>query len=299
MDRQLPVWASVALVVVISAALLVSTHLVTQVFASPEGSVGKDSAQGEAMPAAELFVPVEIPSDSGLDHCYKGQAGGQTVGYAAQVTVKGYAGPVEVVVGMDMNGMLTGISVDGSQFNETPDRGAKAKEPAFRNQFVGIATPVGLKKGSDATSSATGNGSWATTSPAATAAADATSSATQSGSWATTAPAAPAADATSSATQSGDWATTAPAADATSGATQSGDWATTAPAADATSGATQSGDWATTAPAATAAPAATEAPASASTIDAISGATITSDAVVNGVNQCAAFIKALLVGGNA
>ena len=222
MDRQLPVWASVALVVVISAALLVSTHLVTRVFAPPEGSVGKDSAQGEAMPAAELFVPVEIPANSGLDNCYKGQAGGKTVGYAAQTTVKGYGGPIELVVGMDMNGMLTGISVDGAQFNESPGLGAKSKEPEFKNQFAGIATPVGLKKGSG----------------------DATSSATQT------------TDATSSATH---------------------------PAA----------------PGATAAPEATEAPAAASTIDAISGATITSTAVVNGVNQCAAFIKTLLAGGNA
>jgi electron transport complex protein RnfG len=276
MDRQLPVWASVLLVAVISAALLVSTHLVTQVFAPPEGSVGKDSAQGEALPAAELFVPVEVPAESALDNCYKGQAGGQTVGYAAQITVKGYGGPIELVVGMDTKGLLTGISVDGAQFNESPGLGAKSKEPEFKNQFVGIATPVGLQKG------------------------DATSSATESN-WSATA--APGADATSSATQSGDWpATAAPAADATSSATQSGDWsATAAPAADATSSATQSGDWATPAPeaAASAAPAATEAPATASTIDAISGATITSTAVVNGVNQCAEFIKSLLAGGNA
>ena len=136
-------------------------------------------------------------------------------------------------------------------------------------QFAGIATPVGLKKGSgDATSSAT-----QTT--------DATSSATQTAAPGATA----AADATSSATESGNWATQAPAADATSSATQ---------AADATSSATQ-----TAAPGATAAPEATEAPAAASTIDAISGATITSTAVVNGVNQCAAFIKTLLAGGNA
>ena len=269
MDRQLPVWASVALVVVISAALLVSTHLVTRVFAPPEGSVGKDSAQGEAMPAAELFVPVEIPANSGLDNCYKGQAGGKTVGYAAQTTIKGYGGPIELVVGMDMNGMLTGISVDGAQFNESPGLGAKSKEPEFKNQFAGIATPVGLKKGGgDATSSAT-----QTT--------DATSSATQTAAPGATA----AADATSSATENGNWATQAPAADATSSATQ---------AADATSSATQ-----TAAPSTTAAPEATEAPAAASTIDAISGATITSTAVVNGVNQCAAFIKTLLAGGNA
>lgn len=289
MDRQLPVWASFALVAVISVLLLVSTHLVTQVFAPPEGAIGKDSAQGEALPAAELFVPVVLAADTGLDNCYKAQAGGQAVGYAAQVTVNGYGGPIELVVGMDMSGALTGISVDGAQFNETPGLGAKSKEPEFKNQFVGIQTPVGFGT-SDSTSSASIE--WtATPAPAA----DGTSSATQSGEW--TATPAPASDAAS---LQNDAATVAvvPAADATSSATQSGEWAATAaPAADATSAATQSGEWATEAPTADATPAPET--AAASTIDAISGATITSKAIVGGVNLCADFIKSLLAGGNA
>ena len=210
MDRQLPVWASFALVAAISAILLFSTHMVTQVFTPPEGVIGKDSVQGEALPAAELFVPVELAADTGLDNCYKGQAGGQTVGYAAQVTVNGYAGPIEVVVGMDNSGALTGISVGGEQFNETPGLGAKSKEPEFKNQFVGIQTPIWL------------NGSG---------------------------------DSTSSATQP-------------------------APAEGASAEATPEYE-------------------SASTVDSISGATITSKAVVNGVNLCAEFIKSLLAGGNA
>jgi electron transport complex protein RnfG len=223
--------------------LLVSTHLVTQVYAPPEGAIGKDSAQGEALPAAELFVPVELAADTGLDNCYKGQAGGQTVGYAAQATVNGYGGPIELDVGMDINGALTGISVGGAQFNETPGLGEKAKEPEFKNQFVGIQTPVGLGGGA--------------------ASGDATSSASQS--WV---------------------ATPAPAGDTTSSATRT---ATPAPAGG------EESDEDDEAPAAAAAPA----PEAASNIDAISGATITSKAVVNGVNLCAEFIKSLLAGGNA
>lgn len=210
MDRQLPVWASLTLVAAISALLLVSTHLVTQVFTPPEGAIGKDSAQGEVLPAAELFVPLEIAADTGLDNCYKAQAGGQTVGYAAQATVKGYAGSIEVVVGMDMNGSLTGISAGGTMFSETDGLGAKVKEPAFRNQFVGIQTPVSLN------------------------ASDASSSATPSAVW--TAPPEGSGDAEVQAV---------------------------------------------------------------STIDGVSGATISSKAVVSGVNLCAEYIKTLLAGGNA
>jgi electron transport complex protein RnfG len=218
MEKQMPVWASVLVIAVVSALLLVSTHLVTQVYALPEGTVGKDSPQGAAMAAAEQFVPVELAADTGLDSCYEGRADGQTVGYVAQATVKGYGGPVELVVGMDMNGALTGISVGGEQFNETPGLGAKAKDAEFTDQFVGLKTPVGLGQGGAADDSA-----------------DAASSAT--------------ADASSSAT------TETPAA--------------ATPAAEA-----------------------------ASTVDAISGATITSTAVVNGVNQCAEFMNTLLASRN-
>ncbi len=242
MEKQLPVWASVLVIALVSALLLVSTHLVTQVFALPEGTIGKDSPQGESMPAAEQFVPVELGADTGLDSCYEGRAGGATVGYAAQVTVKGYGGPIELVVGMDMSGALTGISVDGAQFNETPGLGAKSKDPEFKDQFVGIKTPVALNKG-DATSSATTAVAAATAAPAA----DASSSATTG-------------DATSSATTAESAVPAAPAAEAQD---------TPAPAAEA-----------------------------ASTIDAISGATITSTAVVNGVNQCAEFLNTLLASRN-
>ena len=143
MEKQMPVWASVALVAVVSALLLVSTHLVTQVFAQPEGVLGKDTPQGEVLSAADSFVPVEIAADSGIDNCYEGKAGGETVGYVAQATVKGYGGPIELIVGMDLSGALTGISVGGAAFNETPGLGAKVQEPAFTDQFAGLKTPVG------------------------------------------------------------------------------------------------------------------------------------------------------------
>jgi RnfABCDGE-type electron transport complex G subunit len=142
MEKQMPVWASVALVVVVSAVLLVSTHLVTQVFAQPEGVIGKDSPQGAVLSAADSFVPVELAADVGIDNCYEGKAGDKTVGYVAQATVKGYGGPIELVVGMDLNGALTGVSVGGEQFNETPGLGARSQEPEFTAQFVGLIPPV-------------------------------------------------------------------------------------------------------------------------------------------------------------
>ena len=71
------------------------------------------------------------------------------------MTVTGFGGPIEVTVGVDTHGTVTGLSVGGSSFAETAGLGAKAKEPAFTDQFVGKTAPLTLKVDVDAISGAT------------------------------------------------------------------------------------------------------------------------------------------------
>ncbi|NLD22260.1 MAG: FMN-binding protein [Bacteroidales bacterium] len=49
------------------------------------------------------------------------------------VTVKGYGGDINMTVGVDIKGHITGVKI-GSH-NETPGLGAKASEPEFISQF--------------------------------------------------------------------------------------------------------------------------------------------------------------------
>ena len=84
----------------------------------------------------------------------KGLANGETIGYTAQITVKGYGGEIEVVVGVDNDGVITGINVGGANFSETAGLGAKTKEPAFTEQFKGLSAPLTLKGNVDSVSGA-------------------------------------------------------------------------------------------------------------------------------------------------
>ena len=84
----------------------------------------------------------------------KGLANGETKGYTAQVTVKGYGGEIEIVVGVDNDGVITGINVGGANFSETAGLGAKTKEPAFTEQFKGLSAPLTLKGNVDSVSGA-------------------------------------------------------------------------------------------------------------------------------------------------
>ena len=67
---------------------------------------------------------------------YPAKKGGQTVGYAVEsFTSKGFSGTIDIMVGFDMDGNITGTSV--ISHSETPGLGAKMTEPSFYSQFVG------------------------------------------------------------------------------------------------------------------------------------------------------------------
>lgn len=80
---------------------------------------------------------------------------GNQTGYALQQVAQGYAGPVEVITGILEDGAIAGIHVGGSDFKETEGLGARAKEPAFTDQFRGKKPPVALGQDIDAISGAT------------------------------------------------------------------------------------------------------------------------------------------------
>lgn len=85
-------------------------------------------------------------------------AAGEPVGYTARCTVQGYGGPIEVTVGLLLDGTIAGVSIGGTDFAETAGLGARVKEEWFGAQFTGMSAPVALVKDGgevDAVSSAT------------------------------------------------------------------------------------------------------------------------------------------------
>ena len=94
----------------------------------------KMQALAETLPEASNFEAVALQQGQNIvKEVNKGSANGKTVGYNITVTPKGYGGLIEMVVGIDLNGRLTGIKI--LSHNETPGLGAKAADPAFSDQF--------------------------------------------------------------------------------------------------------------------------------------------------------------------
>lgn len=151
--KKIPAFMTLTIITLIAAALLAITDSITREPISLAAIAVSDAARLAVLPAATSFEQVESAVD--VDALYVGSAGGQVIGHTAAITVQGYGGEVELTVGMDVQGVLTGLSVGGSNFAETAGLGSKAKEPEFTSQFIGKTVPVALGESIDAISGAT------------------------------------------------------------------------------------------------------------------------------------------------
>lgn len=81
-----------------------------------------------------------------VGRAYAGYANGNLVGVAFTCAPAGYGGPIETVVGVSREGVVTGVTV--VKHTETPGLGANVTNPEFQKRFVGAraGAPVKLTK---------------------------------------------------------------------------------------------------------------------------------------------------------
>ena len=75
----------------------------------------------------------------------------------ANASVMSYSGPVLVNLKLDESGAIVEMEIGKERFMENADYGAKVKDPAFIQQFIGKKPPLELGKDVDAVSGATGS----------------------------------------------------------------------------------------------------------------------------------------------
>lgn len=121
---------SLFLICIVVSALLAGTNELTK------GPIAEIQAQtaAEAMnsvcPEAESFEGKE-----GLDvEFYKGlDSAGNLVGYAIPSAYKGYGGDVEIMVGINLSGEVTGVEILSHE--ETPGLGANCTKESFTDMY--------------------------------------------------------------------------------------------------------------------------------------------------------------------
>lgn len=148
-------WTGGALIAVI--LLITVLALGAHTFTKPSPNADETLQQHESVlrglyPQSSAFERVESTEDSFV---YLATQGGAPLGYAIGQTVQGYAGPVEVISAYGQDGTLNAIHVGGSGFSETEGLGARARDPEFTEQFSGKKPPLTLGKDVDSVSGAT------------------------------------------------------------------------------------------------------------------------------------------------
>ena len=141
---KLPCYVVLLLITLAAGLVLGGTYSLTKDAIDRQQEQKQEAARLSVLPEAQRFEQCEAPE--GLDWLYEGLNGDASAGYAAQITTNGFGGEIEIVVGIDKAGTVTGISVGGSNFSETAGLGAKSKEPEFAAQFKGLIAPLTVVK---------------------------------------------------------------------------------------------------------------------------------------------------------
>lgn len=126
----------------IAAVLLGLTNEVTYEKIAEQIEKANNEARQIVLPTADEFTKlgetelaaiITNPDYSIVRDVYEAKTGGTLIGYTVMVAPKGYSGAIEMIVGVDVNGVVQGVKVGTN--NETPGLGKNAEKPAFSNQY--------------------------------------------------------------------------------------------------------------------------------------------------------------------
>lgn len=129
---------------ILFAITLIASVLMAYVYSITKGPiadvqiVNRDKALSSVLPDAnfEELKDVDFSNYDKLNTVFVAKNGDEIVGYAFKLTTtEGYGGPIEMVVGITIDSVISGI--DLIKLSETPGLGAKADLPVFKDQFIG------------------------------------------------------------------------------------------------------------------------------------------------------------------
>lgn len=89
--------------------------------------------------AADEYLPIQLQKDhKGVQSVSLARAGGGVAGYVVQVVSNGSQGEIQMMVGVDMESRVTGVSV--IKHSETPNIGTKVvADQSVLDRFVGMS----------------------------------------------------------------------------------------------------------------------------------------------------------------
>ena len=119
----------------------------------------QEIAMQKVLPDATAFSPISYTGELVSEISEGKNTADETVGYAVMVEPVGYGGEISMAVGVDTDGVVTGVDIISQ--SETAGLGANCTKEDFKNQFIGKEYEITVTKNGaqgnsiDAISSAT------------------------------------------------------------------------------------------------------------------------------------------------
>ncbi len=138
MKKTIRLSLSLLIVAAISALSLgLTDHFTSEVIKNLERQEEIEK-QKEIFPEADDFQLNSTDYSNvapNFESLYEASKDGKHVGYVCKIVGKGYGGELEVLIGIDLSGTITGLRI--GQNSETAGIGDKVTKPEFYEQFTG------------------------------------------------------------------------------------------------------------------------------------------------------------------
>ena len=141
-------WATLKLAVILfafAAVVAIALGLVNRITQEriETFAAEKAAAAMRAVLPADSYTRLENSAGEKIDLVKEIYSAGGS-GWVIMVTPSGFGGEIEMAVGVDKSGAVTGVSI--IQMSETSGLGANARRESFRSQYVGKSGSVALRK---------------------------------------------------------------------------------------------------------------------------------------------------------
>ena len=101
-------WLVLTIIAIVAGSLLAFANSITEEPIRQQNLERTHGSLTELFPEADQFDEIPLTEGDELLSAYTAAKAGQAVGYAATIASQGYAGPVEVVVGLEPSFSLRG-----------------------------------------------------------------------------------------------------------------------------------------------------------------------------------------------
>ena len=145
--------APLVLVIVLTGAALTGVHILTDLDTARAETREQQELLAQVMPQAETSSETPYRANGALSILAGYTSSGELAGYCVEVQSQGFSGVITMVVGVDLDGKVTGVAV--TSHTETNRVGTEAMTPEALSRYVGKSGTI-RTSGSNSVDTVTG-----------------------------------------------------------------------------------------------------------------------------------------------